>query len=277
MFHLHLAGPTLRFFAWLIDLLVILTILNITGFLAQLLRIVSPELGLAFNTITYFVLIFGYAVVCEWWMRGQTFGKRLFRIRVVDELGLKLRFSQILVRNLIRVLDAFPFLYLVGGTALFLSRKYQRLGDLVAGTVVIRMKRKAEPDIKEVMRGKYNSLRGHTHLIARLRQHVAPEEVALAMDALMRRNQLEKQARMDLFSNLARYFRSLVTLPEKLVEGLSDEQLVANMVDVLYRREEKKTRRSKKQKASPAEPAPDKVEAPEGPKVTAKVPGNDSG
>lgn len=247
VFNLHLAGPVLRFSAWLIDLLIIIVLLNTVSYLVNILRVISPELGTAFNVIAYFVLIVGYAIFCEWLWRGQTVGKRLFRIRVVDELGLKLRFSQILLRNLLRVLDAFPFLYLVGGTALFLSRKYQRLGDLVAGTVVIRMKRQVEPDIHEIIRGKYNSLRAYPHLIARLRQHVSPEDVATAVDALLRRNRLEKQARLKIFSNLAAYFRCLVNLPEKAVEGLSDEQLVANLVDVLYRREDGKPKKAERQ------------------------------
>ena len=75
---------------------------------------------------------------CEWYWRGQTVGKRVLKLRVMDEQALRLEFSQIVVRNLLRFVDFLPGLYLVGGTACVLSRRFQRLGDLAANTIVVR-------------------------------------------------------------------------------------------------------------------------------------------
>ena len=85
-----------------------------------------------------------YAVVSEWVWRGQTVGKRLMGLRVVDARGLRLEPSQVIVRNLMRLLDALPALYLVGGIACVFSRHRQRLGDLAAGTVVVRTSKIAQ-------------------------------------------------------------------------------------------------------------------------------------
>ncbi len=75
--------------------------------------------------------------------RGQTVGKKMMGLRVVDEQGLKLRVSQVVIRNLLRFVDMLPFLCTRWSGVLFSSRA-QRLGDLAAGTVVIRTV-KSEP------------------------------------------------------------------------------------------------------------------------------------
>jgi hypothetical protein len=85
------------------------------------------------------------------------------------------------------------------------------------------------------MAGKYNSLRDYPHLEARLRQRVSPREAGLALQALLRRNQLDSQARLDLFEQMAAHFRSLVLFPAEACEGITAEQYVRNVVDVLFR------------------------------------------
>ena len=237
VFHLHLASPMLRFAAWVIDLMVILVALNAVSFFVQITAIISDDLASAFNILVYSLLTLGYAIVCEWFLRGQTLGKRIFRIQVVDEMGLQLRFSQVLLRNLLRVVDSLPLLYLVGGVSMMMSRRFQRLGDLTAGTVVIKLQRFREPDIQQLMRGKYNTLRSYPHLIARLRQNISPEDVGVALEALLRRKDLENKARIQIFSNLASHIRKAVNLPDAVFEGLSDEQFVSNVVEVLYTKE----------------------------------------
>lgn len=234
VFHVHLASPMLRFLAWLLDLMVIMLILNITSIIVQFFSIISVNFAAAFNAILYFVLTIGYAVFFEWWWQGQTLGKRVLKIRVVDELGMKLRFSQVLMRNLLRAIDSFPLLYLVGGISMMVSKRFQRLGDFTAGTVVARLIRHEEPDLQQIMHGKYNTLRDYPHLIARFRQNTTPEVIGVALEALLRRKDLDNKPRLQIFSNLAAHFKSLVKLPENLLDGLSDEQLVANVIEVLY-------------------------------------------
>ena len=69
----------------------------------------------------------------------------------------------------------------------------------------------------------------------RLRQRASPAEAAVALQALVRRGPLEPGARLELFRRLADHFRTLVEFPAADVEGLSDEQYVRNVVDILYK------------------------------------------
>jgi hypothetical protein len=72
-------------------------------------------------------------------------------------------------------------------------------------------------------------------LEARLRQKVTPEEAQLALHALVRRDELETDARVNLYHQLASLFREKVIFPEDAVFGLSDEQYVRNVVETIFR------------------------------------------
>jgi hypothetical protein len=86
-----------------------------------------------------------------------------------------------------------------------------------------------------VLAGKFNSFRDHPHLEARLRQKVGPEEAQLALHALVRRDELETEARVKLYQHLAALFRDKVKFPEDAVFGLSDEQYLRNVVETVFR------------------------------------------
>ena len=101
-----LAGPVTRFCAWFVDLLCIMTVLVLLSLLLSLLQLISANLAGALYLITYFVISIGYAILCEWRWRGQTIGKRMFRLRVVDAEGLRLQFHQVVTRNLLRFVDS---------------------------------------------------------------------------------------------------------------------------------------------------------------------------
>jgi uncharacterized RDD family membrane protein YckC len=236
LFELPLAGPVARLLAWCVDIAAVGAATAFVATAASLLGILSADLAQAVIVAAAFVLSIGYGIATEWLWRGQTIGKRLLRLRVVDEQGLRLLPRQVIIRNLLRAVDALPALYLVGGAALFFSRRAQRLGDLAAGTVVIRLDPPGEPDLDQVATPKYNSLRDLPHLAARLRQRVSPAEARTALQALLRREELEPAARLDLYRELAEHFRSLVAYPVATVEGLSDEAYLRNVVDVVYRR-----------------------------------------
>src|SRR5438045_9470992 len=85
-----------------------------------------------------FAIWFAYSALLEGFWNVQTIGKRLFHLRVIDEAGLPLRIEQAWVRNLMRVFDALPFAYLVGGISVLSSHLMPRFGDRVAGTFAIR-------------------------------------------------------------------------------------------------------------------------------------------
>jgi len=230
-----LAGPVVRALAWGIDLLAIGALGTVLGSLLLPLQVISPSLGGAAATLGYFFISIGYGVVCEWWWRGQTVGKKLLRLRVVDAEGLRLQFNQIVTRNLLRFVDSLPLFYFVGGLVCWFSPKCQRLGDLAANTLVIRHPRLAQPDLDQLLAGKYNSLRQYPHLAARLRQRVSPAEAAIALQAVLRRDEFEPIARVELFADLAAHFRAAVVFPAEATDGVTDEQYLRNVVDVVYR------------------------------------------
>jgi uncharacterized RDD family membrane protein YckC len=233
-FSLLLASPITRFLAWLIDTACISTLVTGAQILITLLSLVSADAAIAVMIWAYFLISTGYSILCEWGWRGQTLGKRLLKLRVVDEQGLKLHFSQVLIRNLLRTVDMLPGFYMVGGLSCLFSHKAQRVGDLLARTVVIRHPLVMEPDFQQLMAGKYNSFRKYPHLCARLRQHVSPREAAVALQALMRRNSLIPEARVKVFEEIAGYLKNIVPFPEEATEGLSNEQYLRNAADVLY-------------------------------------------
>jgi uncharacterized RDD family membrane protein YckC len=238
-FSLPLAGPVSRMLALVLDLAVIAALASVIEKILSPLVVFGADLAGALNIVAYFVISLIYAAAAEWAWRGQTVGKRLLRLRVVDASGLRLEPAQVIVRNLMRFIDALPALYLVGGIACVVSRRRQRLGDLAAGTVVIRTPKLARPDLDQVLGSKYNSLAEHRHLAARLRQRVRPEVARIALETLLRRDQLSAGARLQVFRELAEHFRPLAPYPPEVVEQLSDEAYVRDVVEILYQPEKR--------------------------------------
>jgi uncharacterized RDD family membrane protein YckC len=234
-FGLPLAGPISRMLAFTLDLLVVGTIVSVAKQILAPLGFFGQDFSNAVAVVASFVISLAYMMAAEWLWRGQTVGKRLLRLRVVDAAGLRLETSQVIVRNLMRLVDILPAFYLLGGITCVVSRHRQRLGDLAAGTVVIRAPKLERPDLDQLLGGKYNSLAEIRHLAARLRQKARPEVGALALEALLRRDQIEPGSRLKLFAEMADYFRGVVQYPAEVVEQLSDEQYVRNAVEVLFR------------------------------------------
>lgn len=89
-------------------------------------------------TLLFVVISFAYFIVCEG-MTGQTLGKRLLGIRVVNQDGSRVSFGASFIRNILRIVDALPVLYIVGLiTVLATGERRQRVGDLAARTRVVR-------------------------------------------------------------------------------------------------------------------------------------------
>ena len=233
-FPLLLAGPISRFLAWLVDAACVVAASIALRIGASVMGLLSADLANAFFAVLYFVLSIGYPIVTEWRWRGQTIGKRLLRLRVMDVQGLRLQLSQVIVRNLLRFVDSFPILYTIGGMVCFFTKRAQRLGDLAANTIVVRDPRVLEPDLAQIMAGKYNSFRDYPHIAARLRQRLSVEEAGIALQALFRRDQLKPDARVELFEQIVEHLKSVVEFPAEATEGLTDEQYIRNVVDLLF-------------------------------------------
>jgi uncharacterized RDD family membrane protein YckC len=232
---MHLAGPMSRCLAWLLDAFCVLAVLVVVSQALRILSLLSESTGMALNILLSFIISMGYGICFEWFWRGQTLGKRFMRLRVLDQEGLRLTFSQVVVRNLMRALDGLPLFYLVGGLTSALSCKGQRLGDLAANTIVVRVAEARMPDLETLVVDKYNSLRECPHLAARLRKKVTADEASLLLRSLMRRDNLSPESRENVFARLADHFRSVVPYPQESLDGVADERYLRNVADVVFR------------------------------------------
>ena len=234
-FSLQPAGPVPRCMAWIVDIFCVSVLTMVVNYVVGLFAIFGQGVGMALKIFSFFAIQIGYGMFCEWFFRGQTIGKRLLRLRVVDTQGLRLKPDQVVLRNLLRIADLLPGLYLVGGLVSWFNRRGQRLGDIAANTMVIRQPKVFEPNLEQIMAGKFNSFKEYPHLAARLRQRVSPKEASIALQAILRREEMEPQARITLFDELAEHLQTLTTFPPEATEGITSEQYVRNVVDVVYR------------------------------------------
>ncbi len=155
----ELAGPGSRILAGLLDQMIVLSIEIGLLFAALLFGVLgewinetdiqsaADELSrgggptaylFAISLVAGFVVNFGYYVVLEMVTNGQTIGKRALGIRVIRDGGYGLTLTASLLRNLARLVDMLPQTYLVGMVVMIAHRKEKRLGDMMAGTVVVR-------------------------------------------------------------------------------------------------------------------------------------------
>ncbi len=248
-FAYDLAGPVPRCMAQAIDILCSGLMAGLVGRVLSAAALVSQDFGQALMVVGYFAVSVGYGILLEWALRGQTIGKRIMRLRVMDSGGLRLELHQVIMRNLLRLVDMLPAFYLLGGAVSVLNGRAQRLGDLAAGTVVVYERRVNEPDLDQLMAGKFNSLRDYRHLAARLRQRVRPDQARIGLQALLRRDEFESDARVALFADLADFYKSVVAFPPEAIEAMPDEQYVRNVVDLLFRAD---IQRAKRLVGSPA-------------------------
>lgn len=163
---LPLAGIGSRFLGLVIDTLIqfVLYIIGAlaVGFSAALagavgigryLRWIPVSWAPAIAILFMFSVYWGYFAFFEIIWKGQTPGKRLAKVRVIKESGRPINAYEAIARNLLRAIDGLPGMYGVGIVCMMLNRQNRRLGDYVAGTVVVHDKRTEEvkPDWNTVM------------------------------------------------------------------------------------------------------------------------------
>jgi uncharacterized RDD family membrane protein YckC len=131
--HLRCAGVVPRALAWLLDLMVRVAVLVALSAVLGLLGGAGVGAGL----VAMFLVYWGYPIAFEVFRDGQTPGKRAFGLKVVNDNGTPVTWLPSVVRNLLRTVDMLPVLYGFGVVASLADRAGRRLGDHVAGTVVI--------------------------------------------------------------------------------------------------------------------------------------------
>jgi uncharacterized RDD family membrane protein YckC len=139
-FEYQVAGLGTRGIAQILDLLIVTGLLIAVGFLAAGAAGFTQSSTLAILTFAFgaFFVVFGYFWASEALFSGQTLGKRAFRLRVVGDRGEPLTWMQAGIRNVVRIVDFLPYGYGVGVVVLFANGRGKRLGDLAAGTIVVK-------------------------------------------------------------------------------------------------------------------------------------------
>jgi uncharacterized RDD family membrane protein YckC len=166
----------------------------------------TSGVGAAVLTVVGFLIFFGYHVVFEVLASGRTLGKRWNGLRVVRLGGYPIGFTASAIRNLLRLVDFLPSAYLVGCVSVLLTERNQRLGDLAAGTLVVRERRgvalaaprPAAPSPERPYSGWDVS-------------RITPEELAAVRSFLERRETLDATVRRQLAHTLAERLRPKVT------------------------------------------------------------------
>ena len=244
-FEYRLAGPFRRIFAYLLDLLVslggywgvilILYLLVIWALLPLAIALglegpLETFLGIVAGllTIGYFVVYWFYGAYAETYFNGRTVGKAVARMRVITVDGHAIDGVQATLRNFFRLLDIMPFVPLASlfdsseippqivlPTCLFglvimaLNRRYQRLGDLVANTVVITEERQRRPDLEQFEDPRVPAL---AELIPD--SLVVPPSLARAVaDYAENRHALNTQRSREIASYVSRPLLSIIGLP----------------------------------------------------------------
>ncbi|PAT00475.1 MAG: hypothetical protein BSR46_02750 [Candidatus Dactylopiibacterium carminicum] len=130
---LHPAGLLPRALAWLIDLMLRFMLLALAGNLFSLLG----EFGSGLWLLLFFLIEWFYPVLFEVLWRGSTPGKCALGLLVLNDNGTPVGWGASLTRNLLRTADFLPFGYALGAVSMLLHREFRRLGDIVAGTLVV--------------------------------------------------------------------------------------------------------------------------------------------
>jgi uncharacterized RDD family membrane protein YckC len=136
----------------LVNLVIILLLFFGSKWVGDSMALWVNDYGAAIIIILLVLLNVGYYIGLEYYNGGQTLGKKWFGIRVLQENGQAATFLSILIRNFFRLLDLLPSFYFIGTVVMIFSKRDKRIGDMVAGTIVVvemqrdRLKRKRVVD-----------------------------------------------------------------------------------------------------------------------------------
>jgi len=229
-FEFELAGVASRALAWAIDLLVMVTLILLFSMGLSFAGAVLGGFAMALMFVAIFAVQWWYSALCEWWLGGQTIGKRVVGLRTLQERGIRITFLQAVVRNLVRIVDLLPAIYLVGGVTALFDRHGRRLGDMAAGTIVVRERRAPKPTAVVPPSERYNSFLRDPLVMHAARRITPPERDAMVGLAL-RRDQLPLRLRHELFAKLASHLETRLAVPRP--PFFSEEKFVLNLTAIV--------------------------------------------
>jgi len=235
-----LAGMFVRMMAYLVDLVVLVLLwvclgLVFMGTFDQLTAADPPAGVLGVLFLFWFVTNWGYSVFWELAMRGQTPGKRMLGLRVLRQDGMPVGYRESALRNLWRVVDMMPApFYGIGCLSLLLDRKARRLGDLVAGTLVIR---ESQPESRGTHSGALWAVRaerGHAHKGLILPHgSVSAQKLAVIEEFLNRRTTMAAEQREKLAGRLLAPILEMLDEPAQALSKLQGpEATLARIVSL---------------------------------------------
>jgi uncharacterized RDD family membrane protein YckC len=233
-FTYRVAGLGSRFLAALLDL-GILAILVVVGLMIGIaFESRRPGLGQGIIAVWAFTVFCGYFVLPEWLWLGQTPGKRLLGIRVIQWDGTNITLGQSALRNLLRIVDILPGFYGVGFLAALSNPEQRRLGDLAANTLVVYLEINPPPVARLVTPDSAADRERRLQLRQKLEQ-LSREQKHTILQLCQRRDQLRIRARARLFGAVADYLKAEKNLAPGEYE--SDERFVSQVAAELQRRE----------------------------------------
>src|SRR5579871_5225629 len=229
--HMTLAGPGSRFVSALVDILIQFLVLTCVGVVLGVSGAIgfgSGGVAVLIWAIVSFLVVSFYDVFFEVFRAGQTPGKRINGLRVVRVGGHPVTFLTSAIRNFLRLVDFLPSAYLLGACVILSTRKNQRIGDVVAGTVVVRTERKPA-------KGEYRPPPAQlpTDEPAWDTSRISDEELAVVRHFLERRSELDHTVRAQIAGTLAERLRPKVTGARSDARG---EVFLAQLVAAKARR-----------------------------------------
>lgn len=214
----HILALSLALFWWLLGLF----LNQLTNYLDSLQVNYSqvPLWIIAIGLLASFSIYTGYFVWFEVLWQGQSPGKRLTKIRVIRDNGQPVRLAQATLRALLRPIDDFLF---IGAFFIFFGAREKRIGDWVAGTLVVETAR-TRPQKALIISDAAQQLARQLPEITDLEQ-LLPDDFAIVSEYLHRRTSMATKARSDLSLKLAREIREIVKLAE-IPAGLTSDQFL---------------------------------------------------
>lgn len=203
-----LAGLMTRGSAAIVDMLLqglaVLVVVAVRSLLEHAGRWPGTTWASALLGIVIFLIVYGYFVYFETVWNGQTPGKRMANLRAVREGGLPIDLSCAALRNLVRIVDFLPFLYVIGTIAVLMSSRNKRLGDYAAGTLVVRELAPVIPQVASVPDRRAEAPAAPIpEGIVRNIELITSEEFSTAKSFVERRAELEPYVREELAARIA--------------------------------------------------------------------------
>jgi uncharacterized RDD family membrane protein YckC len=123
---------------------------NQAGVRLHLPRAITSALPIALFSILIFILTTGYFIIFEMWWDGRSPGKRALGLRVIRDAGFPIDWGASVIRNLVRIVEGALGFYALSAISVLLSKENKRLGDIAAGTIVIRDSAYVAPDYESL-------------------------------------------------------------------------------------------------------------------------------